>query len=118
MVELVRDVDRARDMDAVFHALANAARRDMLLRLADHELTIGELSAPLAMSLAAASKHVKILEAVGLVRRTVEGRRHVCRLEAGPLESAASWLQFYERHWNERLDALADLLDPNPEENR
>jgi DNA-binding transcriptional ArsR family regulator len=96
------------DMDAVFHALAHGARRDMLGRLAAGELTVGELAEPLEMSLAAASKHVKVLERAGLVQRTVTGRRHVCRLEPGPLASASAWLRFYERHWEERLDALAD----------
>jgi len=101
-------------MDAVFHALAHGARRDMLGRLAASELTVGELAQPLQMSLAAASKHVKVLEQVGLVRRTVEGRRHVCRLEPAPLASASAWLRFYERHWNERLDALERLFETKP----
>jgi DNA-binding transcriptional ArsR family regulator len=108
-------------MDAVFHALAHGARRDMLGRLADGELTVGQLAAPLTMSLAAASKHIQVLEWAGLVRRTVDGRRHVCRLEPAPLASATAWLRFYERHWEERLDALEGLLraDPAPEqENR
>jgi len=97
-------------MDAVFHALANGARRDILARLADGEQTVGELAAPLTMSLAAASKHIKVLERVGLVRQTVAGRRHVCRLEPVPLATASAWLHFYERHWRERLDALQGLL--------
>ncbi|MCW2542361.1 MAG: transcriptional regulator [Frankiales bacterium] len=115
MVELAKNL-LADDLDELFHALAHAARRDMLIRLAERELTIGELSAPLAMSLAAASKHVKILEASGLVRRTVQGRRHVCRLQPAALASAAAWLKFYERHWNERLDALEDLFRTDPTE--
>lgn len=99
-------------MTAVFHALAHDARRAMLVRLAVSELTVGELAEPLAMSLAAASKHVKVLERAGLIRRSVDGRRHVCRLESAPLASAHAWLRFYERHWNERLDALETLFDP------
>jgi DNA-binding transcriptional ArsR family regulator len=107
--------DRA-GMDAVFHALAHDARRTMLRRLAGGELTVGELAEPLDMSLAAASKHVQVLERAGLVRRTVSGRRHVCRLEPGPLASASAWLNFYERHWNERLDALEALFDSEGKE--
>jgi DNA-binding transcriptional ArsR family regulator len=103
-------------MDAVFHALAHDARRTMLRRLARSELTIGELADPLDMSLAAASKHVQVLERAGLVRRTVTGRRHVCRLQPGPLASASAWLNFYERHWAERLDALEALFDPEGKE--
>ncbi|MCP3782892.1 metalloregulator ArsR/SmtB family transcription factor [Micromonospora sp. A3M-1-15] len=97
-------------MDAVFHALAHEARRTMLRRLAERELTVGELAAPLEMSLAAASKHVQVLERAGLVTRTVTGRRHVCRLEAAPLATASAWLNFYQRHWADRLDALEALL--------
>jgi len=110
-------VEEAVGMDAVFHALAHEARRKMLGRLAQGELTVGELAEPLTMSLAAASKHVKVLERAGLVQRTVDGRRHVCRLEPGPLASAYAWLRFYERYWNERLDALEVLFhaDPSPE---
>src|SRR5262245_45990093 len=104
------------EMDATFHALAHGARRDMLGRLTRTELTVGELAEPLAMSLAAASKHVKVLERAGLVRRTVEGRRHVCRLEPAPLASAFAWLRFYERYWGERLDALEGLFTENKED--
>ncbi len=93
-------------MDTVFHALAHDVRREMLRRLAQGELTVGELAAPLRMSFEAASKHVRVLERAGLVRRTVMGRRHVCRLDPGPLASADEWLRFYERYWNEKLDAL------------
>ena len=71
-------------MDAVFHALAHDARRAMLRRLAGGALTVGELAGPLAMSLAAASKHVRVLERAGLLHRTVDGRRHVCRLTGRP----------------------------------
>lgn len=104
---MVENVD---GMDEVFHALAHNARRGMLVRLADHELTVSQLAEPLAMSLAAASKHIQVLERAGLIQRTVEGRRHVCRLEPSPLASASAWLRFYERHWQERLDALEELF--------
>jgi DNA-binding transcriptional ArsR family regulator len=100
------------DLDGVFHALAHDARRTMLRRLAGGELTVGELAEPLSMSLAAASKHVKVLEVAGLVRRTVAGRRHVCRLEPRPLAGATAWLRFYEEFWDTRLEALRDVLDP------
>jgi DNA-binding transcriptional ArsR family regulator len=118
MVEEVAGIEEVAEMDAVFHALAHGARRDMLGRLADRELTVGQLAGPLAMSLAAASKHVQVLERAGLVRRTIDGRRHVCRLEPVPLASASAWLRFYERHWEGRLDALEALFraDPTPDE--
>jgi DNA-binding transcriptional ArsR family regulator len=97
-------------MDAVFHALGDATRRRMLRELAAGERTVGQLAEPFAMSLAAASKHVKALERAGLIRREVRGRTHLCRLEPGPLASAHEWLTFYERFWTTRLDALERLL--------
>jgi DNA-binding transcriptional ArsR family regulator len=97
-------------MDTVFHALAHGTRREIVGRLAERAMTVGELAAPMAMSLAGASKHIKVLERAGLVRQTVDGRRHVCHLDTAPLASASAWLQFYERHWPRRLDALEALL--------
>ena len=93
-------VGRDRDMDAVFHALAHDARRAMLRRLAGGALTVGELAEPLTMSLAAASKHVHVLERAGLLHRTVDGRRHVCQLRAAPLAEADAWLRWYEPFWH------------------
>jgi DNA-binding transcriptional ArsR family regulator len=101
-------------MNDVFHALAHDARRAMLARLASGDLTVGQLAEPFPMSLEAASKHVRVLERAGLVRRTVEGRRHICSLSPAPLASAYSWLAFYERFWNARLAALARLFAPGP----
>ena len=75
-------------------------------------LTVGELAAPHPISLAAASKHVRVLERAGLVRRTVHGRRHVCRLEPAPLAEATEHLRFFERFWNARLDALEAYVAP------
>lgn len=97
-------------LDRVFHALTDPTRRQMLRSLAARERTVSELAQPFNMSLAAASKHVKTLEAAGLVRRTVQGRTHFCRLDPKPLASAHEWLRFYERFWSERLDALEALL--------
>lgn len=100
----------ASELDTIFHALGDATRRHMLRQLAGGERTVGELAEPFAMSLAAASKHVKALERAGLIRREVKGRTHVCRLEPGPLASAHEWLNFYEGFWTSRLDALDRLL--------
>lgn len=97
-------------LNAIFHALGDATRRRMLRDLADSERTVGELAEPFAMSLAAASKHIKVLENAGLIRREVRGRTHLCRLDPGPLASAHEWLGFYERFWNARLDVLERLL--------
>ena len=97
-------------MDSIFHALGDATRRQMLRDLSRGEHTVSELAKPFAMSLAAASKHIKVLEGAGLIRREVKGRTHVCRLEPGPLASAHEWLGFYERFWTDRLDALERRL--------
>ena len=97
-------------LNAVFHALGDATRRRMLRELAAGERTVSQLAQPFAISLAAASKHIKALEQAGLLRREVRGRVHLCRLEPGPLASANAWLSFYERFWTGRLDALERLL--------
>jgi DNA-binding transcriptional ArsR family regulator len=98
------------DLDAVFKALADPTRRAMLQRLADEELSVSALAEPLDMSLAAASKHIQVLERAGLVRRTVHGRTHTCRLDAQPLHAGMEWLRHYERFWTERVDALERLV--------
>ncbi|MGI9005054.1 MAG: ArsR/SmtB family transcription factor [Streptosporangiaceae bacterium] len=105
-------VENQAAMDAVFHALASQPRRDMLARLSSGPLTVGQLAAPFPISLAAAAKHVQVLERAGLIRRTIDGRRHICRLEPGPLATAQSWLSFYERHWHESLTALEEMFRP------
>lgn len=97
-------------LDRVFQALADPTRRQMLRSLAAKECTVGELAAPFRISLAAASKHVKSLERAGLVRRTVQGRTHFCRLNPKPLAGAHDWLKHYERFWGARLDTLEALL--------
>ena len=108
-------VEGLEGVDAVFHALSHPTRRDMLARLRRSDLTVGQLADPLPVSLAAASKHVGVLERAGLVERTVRGRTHVCRLTPGPLASAAAWLETYETYWNERLDALEHVLLDAPD---
>jgi DNA-binding transcriptional ArsR family regulator len=97
-------------LDNVFHALSDATRRGMLRRLATREFTVSELAEPLNMSLAAASKHIRTLEDAGLIRRTIEGRTHRCRIEPGPLHGVGRWLRHYEKFWNQKLDALERVL--------
>ena len=115
MVEL-----KAPRLDAVFHALSDVTRRQILSDLAKGEKTIGQLAAPFDMSLAAASKHIKVLERAGLIRRDVKWREHICSLEPGPLATAHEWLGFYREFWTSRLDILEGLLragdTPTPNE--
>lgn len=105
MVEL-----QTSQLDAIFHALGDATRRQMLRTLTSGERTVSQLAEPFAISLAAASKHIKALETAGLIRREVRGRTHLCRLDPGALASAHEWLGFYERFWTDRLNALDQLL--------
>ena len=97
-------------LDAVFRALADPTRRAMVRNLARQPRSVGELAEPFEISLAAASKHIKVLEGAGLVQRDVQGRTHVCRLDARPLHAGMEWMRHYEQFWNQRLDALEDLL--------
>ncbi|MBZ9602583.1 ArsR/SmtB family transcription factor [Phyllobacterium chamaecytisi] len=97
-------------LDAVFHALSDPTRRAILHRLTEGERTVSELATPFNMSLAGASKHIKVLEGAGLVRRHVQGRTHYCQLEAARLAEAQEWLRTYERFWTTRLDDLEAIL--------
>ena len=82
----------------------------MLHRLSTSERTVSELATPFKMSLAGASKHIKVLEAAGLVRRHIQGRTHICTLRAARMAEAQEWLRYYEQFWEERLDDLEDIL--------
>lgn len=97
-------------LDAVFHALADPTRRAMLRRLASEPRSVGDLASPFEISLAAASKHIKVLERAGLVQRNVQGRTHLCRLDARPMHAGLEWMRHYEQFWNQRLDALDAVL--------
>jgi DNA-binding transcriptional ArsR family regulator len=97
-------------LDLVFSALSDKTRRAMLQRLARGEHTVGELASPYRMSLAAASKHIQTLERAGLVKRTVRGRIHYCRIDPRPLARADDWLRAYERLWDTRIERLVELL--------
>jgi len=97
-------------LDHVFRALGDGTRRRILRRVARRPLTVSEIAAPFAMSLPAVSKHVRVLERAGLVRRTVEGRTHRIALRAAPLRRATTWLEAYRRFWDARFDALDRML--------
>lgn len=109
-------VEQSHALDSVFRALADPTRRAMVGRLARSPRTVTELAEPFEMSLAAVSKHLKVLEGAGLVTRSIEGRTHTCSLDPRPLTDAREWLQYYEQFWNDRLDALERALteDPSP----
>ncbi len=98
-------------LDATFGALADPTRRAILARLALGEATVTELATPFDVSLPAVSKHLRVLESAGLLRREIDGRVHRCRLAALPMKDAAAWIETYRAFWETQLDALARYLE-------
>jgi DNA-binding transcriptional ArsR family regulator len=98
-------------LDAVFSALGDPTRRRILVRLAAGPASITELAEPFAMTLPAVSKHLRVLERAGLMRRERDGWYHRCSLEPRPLESAASFLARYRPFWESTLDELARYVE-------
>lgn len=98
------------NLNEIFHALANSTRRDMVNMMALEERTVSELAEPFDMSLAAISKHIKVLEKANLIERIVNGRTHICRLKTESLSQATEWLHFYEKFWTKRFDLLESEL--------
>jgi DNA-binding transcriptional ArsR family regulator len=104
--------DQSEDqLDRVFGALSDRTRRALLARLSESPAMITDLAAPFDMSLPAVSKHLRVLETAGLVRREVDGRVHRCSLEAAPLESADAWLARYRSFWAGTLERLARYVE-------
>jgi DNA-binding transcriptional ArsR family regulator len=97
-------------LDAAFAALADPTRRRIIARLARGHMRVTDLASPFSISLNAVSKHLKVLERCGLVKRERLGREHYLRLRAAPLRDVARWVSRYECFWSERLDALGEFL--------
>ena len=100
----------AEQLDDTLVALADETRRRILQRLAAGEARVTEVAAPFAISLNSVSKHIRILERAGLVRRRVAGRDHYLSLDAAPLDAASAWLQRQSDAWSSRLDKLEAAL--------
>jgi len=98
------------ELDDTLVALADEKRRSILKRLAGGAARVTEIAAPFDISLNSVSKHIRILERAGLVRRRVEGRDHFLSLDAAPLDAAAAWLQRERAAWTTRLDKLEAAL--------
>ncbi len=98
-------------LDLVFHALANRTRRALLARLAKGPEMVTELAQPFDMSLPSVSKHLRVLERAGLVARAIDGRVHLCALEAKALQEVSVWLEHYRIFWADTLDALARFVE-------
>jgi DNA-binding transcriptional ArsR family regulator len=105
-------------LSATFAALADPTRRAILARLAQGETSVTELAQPFQMSLPAVSKHLKVLERAGLIRRGRTAQWRPCRLEAEPLKQTAAWIEQYRRFWDESFDRLDDHLREIQQENR
>jgi DNA-binding transcriptional ArsR family regulator len=100
----------APSLDLVYSAIADPTRRAILSTLARGDRTVGSLADDFPISFNGVSKHVKVLERAGLVRRRVDGREHWLSLQPAPLKSASRWLDEYRIFWEQRIDALEALL--------
>jgi DNA-binding transcriptional ArsR family regulator len=112
----MRTAERA--LDDTLLALADPTRRAILRRLARGEARVTELAEPFAMSLNAVSKHIRMLERAGLVRRQRIGREHVLSFEGAPLENALAWIERQRSFWTSRLAAMDALLESEPRPHR
>ena len=101
----------SRLLDRTFGALADPTRRRILAQLAKGEECVTKLARPYAMSLAAVSKHLIVLEKAGLVKRRRDGRVHALRLEAKPMQEAQAWINRYREFWEGNLDQFEKYLD-------
>ncbi len=97
-------------LSSTFAALADPTRRAILARLALGETSVTELAEPFEMSMPAVSKHLKVLERAGLISRGRDAQWRPCRLDAGHLKEAASWIEEYRRFWEQSLDRLDKYL--------
>lgn len=105
------------EMDRTLAALADPTRRAIVARLCEGEARVTEVAAPFEISLNAVSKHLKVLENAGLIRREVRGREHWLAFDGAPLTAASEWIDRYRRFWEGRLDALANFLRSNKTQN-
>ena len=104
-------VKRSVSLDSIFAALADPTRRRILQGLMGGHAHVGRVAKPFRMSAPAISRHLRVLECAGLIRRTKRGRLHHIELNAGPLRRAKDWLEIYRLHWESSLDALAHFLE-------
>lgn len=97
-------------LSETFFALADPTRRQILARLATGDATVNELAEPHAMTRAAVSKHLKVLEGAGLISKGKEAQTRPCHLEAAPLQEVSDWLEAYERFWNQSFESLKEYV--------
>jgi len=104
----VQDIklQKQKTLDLIFMTLADGTRRELIHKLTRGSMTMSELAQGFEMSLAAVSKHVKILEKAHLVKRKIEGRHHVISLAPEPLTEALDWISIYRNFWQQRLKSI------------
>jgi DNA-binding transcriptional ArsR family regulator len=111
-------VEYTMNLDNVFGSLADPTRRDILKRLTVSELTVTQVAAVYDISLAAISKHLRVLEKANLIHKRKEGKQHIVQLSPAAFKDASEYLKYYENLWTERFDALdAFLKEENHERN-
>ncbi|HEY1662312.1 MAG TPA: metalloregulator ArsR/SmtB family transcription factor [Verrucomicrobiae bacterium] len=108
----------SRLLDRTFSALADPTRRHILEHLSHGDRCVTDLAQPYSMSLPAVSKHLRVLEKAGLVRRRRNGRVHRLKLEAAPMKQAQQWIEEYRKFWEERFDRLDEYLKKLQEEKK
>ena len=101
---------RSARLDAVFAALGDPTRRSIIERLAQGEACVTEVAEPFQMSLNAVSKHIRVLEASGLVERHKRGREHVLSINPRSMDEINDWIEQTRRYWEARLDAMERVL--------
>ena len=104
-------MDTMDSLSATFAALADPTRRAILERLAQGDTHVGELARPFDISAPAISRHLRVLENAGLIRREVNARWRLCSLRSEALQQAHGWLEHYAQHWESSLDQLTELVE-------
>ena len=102
-------------LDQIFGALSDATRRGMLAQLSKGETNITTLAEPYNISQPAISKHLRVLERAGLIKRTRRGRDHIIRANPGPAKQARDWISYYAQFWEEQFDAVEQYLEQSGE---
>lgn len=103
-------VEQAFHLDSVFGSLADATRRDILRRVSKQSLAVGEIASAYNMSLAAISKHLRVLEKAQLILKRRQGKQQIVELSPAAVKDASAFLKQYEQMWDQRFDALERLL--------
>ena len=111
-------VEQTLSLDSVFGSLADSTRRDILRRVAGHELSVSEIARPYNLTFAGVSKHLKILENAKLVSKRRQGKQQMVQVSPAALRDVTEYLRQYEKFWEARLDALETLLEQEQRNNK